>query len=107
MAIIRLSHRRQSVASISLRLIPSVILGLLFLGIGEVSAQVVPVTGTEGCLLRIGEEGDVKDHCVTETAGSENSWVLANFVTADQVNPAITTLQQQIDNLAGAPTATD
>lgn len=61
------------------------------------------VTGTQGCLLKVGQPGDVKDTCVGDTVGDTNSWTLANFVTADQLNPAIEQLQTQIDNLAGAP----
>lgn len=75
-----------------------------FVGSFAISAYAAPVTGTQGCVLKVGEKGNVNDVCEGATAGNTNSWTLAKFVTEDQINPAINDLQTQINNLAGQPT---
>ncbi|MBA8904137.1 YadA-like family protein [Phyllobacterium sp. P30BS-XVII] len=75
----------------------------------DTPASAGQVTGTQGCVLKIGEQGNVNDVCEGRTAGSKNSWELAKFVTDDQINPALDNLQNQINNLNNRATtaATD
>lgn len=91
-----------------LTLTSTVLLASTAVGINtSVSIAAPAVSGKQGCVLKVGESGNVMDQCEGATAGGTNSWELAEFVTADEINNAFNQFEDEYKNYVDDKMAND